>query len=370
MARPVRHRGKWRIRWIDRQGKRRSEVYTSHKEAEHMLRVRQVEAEEIRSGIRPTPPLPRTLDSLCDYWLEHRAPNKRSGATDRSIIRKHFRPTFGALQLADITVDRIDEYISARRHLAKQTVNNQLTLLITMLNLAVDLGWLNRRPKIRKHQVRLFSEDYRWLRTTEELDRFLRAARDEGTNVFALYCTAAFTGMRLSELAVLRWDSVSLDRRLITVHRGRWGPTKGRDVHHAPILDPLLPVLRSWRLACASGLVFPNRAGNSYDSSARIFNATLHRVLDAAGFPKLQRRGKLRRYITFHDLRHTFASRWVLHGGDIFRLQKILGHKTIALTMRYAHLEPSAFADDYARLGDAEPGRIATVHEISPRKIR
>lgn len=49
-------------------------------------------------------------------------------------------------------------------------------------------------------------------------------------------------------------------------------------------------------------------------------------------------------------LRHTFASHWVMTGGDLFKLQKILGHATVQMTMRYSHLVPSAFEADYGRL--------------------
>jgi integrase len=87
-----------------------------------------------------------------------------------------------------------------------------------------------------------------------------------------------------------------------------------------------------------------------YGKSGRVFQEVFHRVLDAAAFGQVERRGKTRRYITFHDLRHTFASHWVMAGGDIFRLQKILGHKSVAMTMRYAHLAPDAYAADHQRL--------------------
>jgi site-specific recombinase XerC len=69
----------------------------------------------------------------------------------------------------------------------------------------------------------------------------------------------------------------------------------------------------------------------------------------------VEKNGKPRRYIVFHDLRHTFASHWVMGGGDVFKLQKILGHKDIKMTMRYAHLAPTAYAADFGRLGSEAP---------------
>jgi integrase len=117
-------------------------------------------------------------------------------------------------------------------------------------------------------------------------------------------------------------------------------------------LDPLLPILRAWRLKCPGRLAFPNEAGNMHHPSASIFQEVLHRVLDVAGFQRNEHGGKVRWYIRFHDLRHTFASHWVMNGGDLFKLQKILGHKTVQMTMRYAHLQPSAFKDDWGRMGE------------------
>ncbi len=59
--------------------------------------------------------------------------------------------------------------------------------------------------------------------------------------------------------------------------------------------------------------------------------------------------------ITFHDLRHTFASHWVMREGDIFRLQKILGHQSMQMTQRYAHLAPEVYSQEWGRLVDVVP---------------
>jgi integrase len=78
-----------------------------------------------------------------------------------------------------------------------------------------------------------------------------------------------------------------------------------------------------------------------------------------AGMPKLR----------VHDLRHTFASRWVLDGGDIFRLSKILGHSSVVITQRvYAHLIPEVWEQDYQRVSFTLPERGA-VYGITKRKL-
>lgn len=98
----------------------------------------------------------------------------------------------------------------------------------------------------------------------------------------------------------------------------------------------------------------------------RVFCERFRRVLDAAGFepPKGKRQAH---YIRFHDLRHTFASHWMMQGGDLFKLQKILGHKSTELTLRYAHLSPDAFAGDLGRFDGFSVQPPAEVRELHVR---
>lgn len=360
-ARPRRHGTKWLVRLTDEHGKRRKRLFVVHAEAVKALVAEQARLAEVKDGLRDPTPADRDGNQAFDYWEKHRVPQKRSGQDDISIIKKHLRPFFGSLKLKDIGRAETDRYQLEKQHLDPKTVANHLTLLIAVLNLAVDLGWLLKPAKIKKPKIRLFDKDYRYLRTEGELSRFLMAAQEEGELVAAMFATAVFTGMRAGELAGLRWDCVSFERRLITVQFSFDGPTKGGDVRYVPILDPLLPVLKQWRLRCPGQLVFPNQWGRMHCESARIFQEIFHRVLKAAGLPEREVKGKKRSYIVFHDLRHTFASHWVMGGGDIFKLQRILGHKSMAMTQRYAHLAPAAFSGDLGRLGSVMPAAAVVV---------
>ncbi|MBN2196838.1 MAG: tyrosine-type recombinase/integrase [Polyangiaceae bacterium] len=218
---------------MDADGVRRSAVFETHREAAVELKRRELEAEGIRGGTIARPAEPHTFNELADYWLEQRAPGKRSRKDDVSIIRKHLRPEFGELDLDSIEVARIDAYVTTRRDLSKKTVNNHLTLLKTMLGVAVDLGWLSAAPRVRKPRVPLFQTDYRYLRTQAEIDRLLDAARLHSEQTAILYATAVYTGLRKGELARLQWSDVDFDRRLITVQRSFDGLTKAERVRCA-----------------------------------------------------------------------------------------------------------------------------------------
>ncbi len=350
MSKPVRHRSRWRIRWIDENGARCSEVFDSFREAEHQLRQHVVAVEEIKRGARaPTPPT-KTCGELFDYWLLHRAPEKRSVDDDRSMIRKHLRPAFGHVLLRDLQTEATDDYIAARKNLAAHTVANHLTLLATMVRVAVEeLKWLHAAPKIRKPRPNPDDDiDQPWLKNASDIHRVLEAASAEIDRAdplsevpYVCYFTAVHTGLRAGEIAGLQWIDVDLERRTIHVRRSYDGKTKTRGSRRfVPIVDALLPVLRAWKLRCPptqTKLVFPNTAGNMFDESARIFQEVLHRVLDRAGFER-PTEGQYVHAIHFHSFRHTFACHWRLNGGPLEDLIRVLGHVEKPMTEYYANI--------------------------------
>jgi integrase len=353
VAKPTKHYGMWRIRWVDENRCRHSEVYEKRDDAVFRLREHEQKVAEIKRGRRLPDPPPKKFEEVDAYWMRTRAAGKRSRACDESLLRAHLRPAFSGKVLSEIRKVEIDSFVASKAHLHKNTRHHILTLLVSLLSQAIELGWLRSLPKIEKPKLKLFSRDLHYLRSGEERDRFLRAASDQGELGFALYATAHFTGMRQGELAGLRWSEVDLEKRLIIVAHSWDGPPKNGDPRPVLIVDALLPIMASWRLRSSSPFVFPNRDGAMFSKCARVFQESFHATLDRAGFPMVERHGRLRRYIRFHDLRHSFATAWILYGGDFFKLQQILGHASPQMTMRYAHFAPSAFAADYGRFGEA-----------------
>lgn len=353
-ARPEKFGKKYRIRWLDEHGKRQFALFTTYTDADRALRKKQAETDQIKHGLRDPDLEVHTFAELAAYWVEHRLPRKRSQKDDTSILKVHLKPFFGAMRLQDITLGRVDEFVKAKAALNVKTLHNVLTLLITLLNTAIDIGWLRSRPRIKKPKI--VQEEYTYLRTDRDIEEFLKAARNAGQGVFELYCTAVYTGMRAGELMGLTWDDVNFEQRLITVQRSYDRPTKTGSIRHVPILDPLLPVLKAWRRRNPHRWVFPNTVGNMNTPSARVTQETLHEVLQIAGLEKTDKEGHvIGPRFTFHDLRHTFASHWMMRGGDLFRLQRILGHASPQMTDRYSHLSPDAFSSDYGRMRNLLP---------------
>jgi len=364
MGQPVKHGNNWRIRWTDEIGVRRSETYEQREIAEVMLKQHEQHVREIRLGMRTGIVPDRSYGDLCDLWLAEYAPTKRSQKDIESILRVHLRPFFGRLPLKQICRLHVRGYIKSRQHLSPKTIDNHLILLRSMLREAVEIGWLEKAPRIKVAKKHRDQNIYRYLKTKAEIRRFLHSAREEGELVWLLYKLTTYTGMRAGEVAGLRWEDIDFDTNIITVQRSYDGPTKNEIIRRIPVFDVVRSDLSAWALkAQRMPVVFPNQRGRMHGPSARVFQEVLHRVLDRAEFPTVEIRGKQRSYITFHGLRHTFASHWMMRAGNLFKLQRLLGHKTIEMTQRYSHLAPDAFSGDLGRFGQAagDLGELVTL---------
>lgn len=137
---------------------------------------------------------------------------------------------------------------------------------------------------------------------------------------------------------------------------GSWdGVTKSGETRVIPLLPAIKPILLKRMKHKISSYIFCNQVGNPLKPSDRIFQEKLKKTLDLAEFPKVLIKGSEKYYITFHGLRHTFASHWMMCGLDLFKLQKVLGHQSAEITSRYSHLHVSAFKDVQDKALNAVP---------------
>jgi integrase len=358
IPKPIKHYDKWRIRWVDHLGVRQSKTFATQAEAQLFISEKWPKEQKIKMGLAKPEPTQIDFNTLCELWIKNKAALKKSGDDDISIINFHLRPFFGPLKLSAITPNKVNEFqLTKKISISDKTIHNILTLLISMLNYAVDSNWLHQTPKIKKPKIDPHSSNYSYLKTDKEIQKFLKTTLElKGELLFVLYAGAIYTGMRAGELAALTWDKVDFSSRLIRVSESFDGTTKSNTTRFVPLLDVLHKILLSWqKKGFSSKWVFPNSKGERLQPSGRFFQESIKEVLTAAGFPKTIGRGRRKEshYIVFHDLRHTFASLWMMRSGDIYKLQKILGHTDVKTTQIYAHLNPDAYKDDHSRLNMA-----------------
>jgi integrase len=261
--------------------------------------------------------------TIARLWQEYIGPkpDTKGFRVDRYRYQKFLQATFGAKEpqdLSQIMVHRLR--ISLSKTLSAKTVKNVLELLERIVNFGVKkglcpgLGFKIEFPKV--HNVR--TEDL----TPEQLSN-LMAALDEDHDIQAanLMRMALLTGMRRGELFKLQWQDVDFDRGFIHIRT----PKGGKD-QTIPLNQAAREVLEHHPKS-DSPFVFPGRGGKQRTEIRR----PIDRIRKAAGLPKDFR--------PLHGLRHTYASMLASSGQvDLYTLQKLLTHKTGAMTQRYAHL--------------------------------
>jgi integrase len=321
-------------------------------EEEHRVTQRKIDAGELA----PETDLKRTLEQAAEAWLKSLKANKsRSHDAYRTRMDLYVLPALGNVSIARLSKPQImrwrDEQASK---LSVASVNGSLTCLSSAMSYFVDQHWLDKNPchGIERAKSRRV---YEWIKTKPEITKLLVECPK---GIRELATLALGTGMRLDELTHLQWDDIDIPNRLITVHRGRQGTTKSGEPRHVPILDTFLPFLRELALQRGGAvLVFPGAKGRPRSKpGVRV------------PFKQAAKRAGLATKLRFHDLRHTFASHWVLDGGDIFRLSRILGHSSVVITQKfYAHLIPEMWEQDYHRVAFTLPERGA-VYGMTKRK--
>lgn len=299
----------------------------------------------------------RTFEVAGRLWLaELRKAKSRSVDEYASCFELYMLKTFAAVPLTSIGKLDVIRWREAAHlaHLSNKTKNMTFGVLSSAFTFFVEQDFVAANPCRGVKQLPVKTKTFPWLQSGEAITRLLAECSPACRNVVAVLVG---TGMRLDEALHLQWDDVDLEHRIITVHRGRKGTTKSGRMRYVPIFDSVLPLLKEMRLARGSNkLLWPGgKRGKPHEAlSQPSIRAPFKRAIDHAGLPSDMR---------LHDLRHTFASLFLIDGGDIFKLSRILGHSSVTITERtYAHLKPDAYDDDYKRVRFAMP----TVAKVLP----
>lgn len=279
-----------------------------------------------------------TLSKFQDRFLElARTNNKPSTVkTKEDILRKHLVPAFGRLKLDEIDADRIEAFKAdkLRSGLSKKSVNNALTVLRKLLATAAEFGLLAQVPRIQ--WLRAPKKDIDFL-TFEEAQRLAEHAEDGRWRTMLI--VALNTGLRIGELCALSWTDVDLTAGRLIVRRNVWkgqmGTPKGGREREVPLNERALRALKAHPRRLDSKWVFPQRDGGFIRNPQHTCVEAIARQAKRAGL----------RPIGWHTARHTFASHLVMSGVPLKAVQELLGHSTIDMTMRYAHLSPSVTRD-------------------------
>jgi integrase len=267
----------------------------------------------------------RTFAEMMDRYMKEVSVQKvlRSNSRDQQCLKHHLLPYFGNRTLADVTPGLISGYKAKRQaeEAAPATLHKELGLIKAAFNVAIrEWEWCRDNPVRRVAMPRVNNARVRYL-SDEEFEPVLAHCPDWLKPIVSV---ARYTGLRRENIVQLRWCQVDLFRRLILLDR-----TKNGDRLGIPLCNRAVEVLKSLnRVRHLSGYVFAKPDGNPFKGWT--VGVAFSRACRRAGVADFR----------FHDLRHTFASCLVQRGVDLYRVQRLLGHRDGRMTQRYAHLAP------------------------------
>nr|WP_301399296.1 site-specific integrase [Thermodesulfobacterium sp.] len=244
---------------------------------------------------------------------------KRHEASSR-VILQFFGKDFPVEESSN---GKVEEYKLWRlsQGVSPVTINKELRFLSTMINRAVDFEWIPEH-KLYKKPILIKGVETKRLRylTEEEEKRLMKAITDPLLRDIVVF--ALNTGMRKCEVLNLKWKNVDFQSRTVILEPHE---TKNKRRHVVPLNRQAWEVIkrRLKEKVISCEYVF-HRNGRKIYSIRRAFESALKR----AGIEDFH----------FHDLRHTFASRLVQKGVDLYVVKELLNHAEITTTQRYAHL--------------------------------
>jgi integrase len=366
----------WCVEYLDARGNRVTKsTFRSKKEAADWLAGTRV---DLRKGTHTPDRDSITIADACDLWLA-----LCQGEVERSTMKQYqeharlyLKPLFGDRKLSQLTQSDVVEFRDMLRkggfpvpvfrrgeptgeeRLAKGSdtlARKVLSSLKTVINIAMERGKVAqnvattlRRTRAKRRRVGAVNGDPFCGRveipTPMEMQSMLAVTSEHYPAFYPMLCTAAFTGMRISELRGLDWRCVSLKKGVIRVEQraDEWGTigdtkTGTSGIRDIEIGHELVRILKEWHIAGGrrtSGLVFPNAAGRPYQVQ-NLYRRFLHPMQIRAGVTGADGTHKY----AFHAFRHFYASGLIHLGYSVSEVQYRLGHSDPAMTLRtYTHL--------------------------------
>jgi len=296
----------------------------------------------------------RTVHAACESWLrtcERNGLERSTMKAYRSHARIHIEPKIGDLLVTELTRADVRDFMDGLLDdgISRALVKKIMVSLRAVLADAVEREWINHNVGAEVKVKRSNGRDRKRIviPTKDEIRTIITKAPESHRTMFTL---AIFSGMRISELRGLAWTAVDLDRKLIKVTQradeyGELGAPKSRagerEIPMAPIVFEALTAWKALGYSSAEELVFPNSVGKIQNYS-NIYNRVFKPMLVANGIVDEDGDAKF----GIHALRHAAASLFIEQGWNPKKIQTLLGHASINMTMDvYGHLFESPDED-------------------------
>lgn len=260
------------------------------------------------------------FETMSSEFLTISKTEKRSWRRDEQLVR-HLDKFFKGKLLIHIKPTDIEQYKFKRKSdgLSGSTINRELAALKRIFNITIKNKIARYNPV---NDVKFFQEPpgrTRYL-TVDEINTLLNKCQKR---IRPVVITALNTGMRFKEILDLTWDRIYIEKTINPYLE--ISHTKNGKKRFVPLNRTMVDLFNNLKGSqCDYSHVFLNR----YGTPLRNIRNQFEEALTNAGISDFR----------FHDLRHTFASHFVMNGGDLLSLKQIMGHSSMKMVERYAHL--------------------------------
>lgn len=298
--------------------------------------------------------------TFADVWpkyldLAKSTKTAKSVLTETISIKKWALPSIGKKRMIDICtldLERIKKkMLDAGR--APRTAEYLMAMIRQVFNYAIDNGlYAGLNPAKKVKRLKYDNKRLRFL-SKDEAANLLDLLKSKNINLHDMSLFSLHTGARAGEIFSLEWNDVDMAAGQITFR-----DTKNAESRHVYMSDAVKKMLEQRRQTADPNkisYIFPGKNGQRITDISRTFD----KIIEDSGINNgiTDRRQKF----TFHSLRHSAASWLVQAGTPLYTVQKLLGHKTAALTERYSHLAPANLRAVTAVFNDATDKQDAEI---------
>ncbi len=315
--------GVWWIRYADSSGRIRREIAGTKSAAILLYRKRKTEVLQGRKLPERLRQRAVTFGEIAHDALIHSRNHKLSYRDDLSRMARLLR-WFQDRAAESITPEEIEQRLAEvveQEGWTSATANRHKSLLSFTYKLAIRNKKVGTNPARLVHTWKEDNARIRWL-SDEEEERLRFVIARSFPEHMPEFDFALNTGLRRGKQYGLTWECVDLGRRVVAIPRSKNGRLR-----HVPVNTVALAALEELRWRSNNrGRVFRSLRGEPLAGPRHWFEPAV-------------REARIKDF-SWHCLRHTFASRLVMRGVDIRTVQELMGHQSIAMTVRYSHLAP------------------------------
>lgn len=295
-----------------------------------------------------------TFEQLYQMWLKsYKTTVKESTyATTERYFKDHILKEIGACYIDELTVLKCQKAVNIWFTDAPRTYKRFLRYSSNVLNYGVDLELIKKNPmsKVIRPKVRQNKKEFTDFYSKEELNVFLRDAKEYNFRYFMFFRLLAYSGMRKGECLALKWNDVDFEHNTISINKSvttglnnRLYLSNGKTVNSNRVIDmdnKTMSYLKKWRLIQQKQML---KLGFNFLKLDNFIFPTINNGIISVSKPDQWNRAICKKYnlrrIKIHGFRHTHASLLFEAGVSMQNVKERLGHANIETTMNiYTHV--------------------------------